>query len=121
MATEKGWFDRAADKAKSSFKVAKDSSLGKGFISAYNNVIGKEFGMIDGGTPDGVHSGTRGKSKGLKSAIKPDDTKNRAVRKDGEFKIIGAGGSTYYTDIQKSESYTPKGSESKSNTGTTLN
>ena len=118
MATEKGWFDRAADKAKSSFKVAKDSSLGKGFISAYNNVIGKEFGMIDGGTPDGVHSGTRGKSNGLKSAVKPDDTKNRAVRKDGEFKIVGAGGSKYYADIQPSESYTPKGSETTTNTGT---
>jgi hypothetical protein len=118
MATEKGWFDRAADKAKSSFKVAKDSSLGKGFISAYNNVIGKEFGMIDGGTPDGVHSGTRGKSNGLKSAVKLDDTKNRAVRKDGEFKIVGAGGSKYYADIQPSESYTPKGSETTTNTGT---
>ena len=85
MAEEKGWFDKVADKSKSAFKVAKDSSLGKGFISAYNNVIGKEFGMIDGGTPDGVHSGTRSKGKGLKAPIKPDQTKARAVKTDSEF------------------------------------
>jgi hypothetical protein len=119
MADEKGWFDKISDKSKSAFKVAKDSSLGKGFISAYNNVIGKEFGMIDGGTPDGVHSGTRGKSKGLKSAPKkPDQTGNRAVAVDQPFTIVSTGGSKYYTDVQPSESYTPKGSESTSNTGT---
>jgi hypothetical protein len=118
MAEEKGWFDKVADKSKSAFKVAKDSSLGKGFISAYNNVIGKEFGMIDGGTPDGVHSGTRSKGKGLKAPIKPDQTKARAVKTDSEFKIVSPGGSQYYADIQPSESYTPKGSESNTNTGT---
>ena len=104
MADEKGWFDRQKDKVKSTFKVAKDSSLGKGFISAYNNVIGKEFGMIDGGTPDGVHSGTRGKSKGLKSAPKkPDQTGNRAVAKDQPFTLVETGGSKYYTDVQFKE------------------
>lgn len=118
MAAEKGWFDRAKDSAKSGFKVAKESSLGKGFISAYNNVIGKEFGMIDGATPDGVHSGTKSRGRALKAAIKPDQTKNRAVKADEPFTIVSSKGSQYYTDIQPSESYTPKGSESSTNTGT---
>jgi hypothetical protein len=109
---------KVKDKGKAAFKVAKDSSLGKGFISAYNNVIGKEFGMIDGGTPDGVHSGAKGRGRALKSAAKPDQTKARAVKADQPFTIVSAGGSQYYTDVQPSESYTPKGSESKSNTGT---
>jgi hypothetical protein len=125
MAKEKGWYESAVEaaneakaKGKAAFKIAKNSSLGKGAINAYNNVIGREFGMIDGGTPDGVHSGTKGKSKGLKSNNQPDQTLARAVRKDGEFTIVGTGGSTYYTDVQPSESYTPKGSESNGNTGT---
>jgi len=118
MADEKGWFDRQKDKFKSTFKVAKQTSLGKGFINAYNNVIGSEFGMIDGGTPDGVHSGTKGRGRALKAAIKPDQTKARAVKSDQPFTTVSTGGSTYYTDIQPSESYTPKGSESKTNTGT---
>ena len=122
----KWWPERAddavkagKDKIKSGFKVAKESSLGKGFISAYNNILGKEIGVIDGSASDGVHSGTKkGRGKTLKSAVKPDQTGNRAVKSDQPFTIVSAGGSQYYTDIEPTESYTPKGSESSTNTGT---
>lgn len=125
--TEKSWLDweidnavqKTKDKAKAGFKVAKESSLGKGFISAYNNVIGREFGMIDAATPDGVNSGTkRGRGKGLKSDVPKDQTDERAKKSDKEFVVVEAGGSKYYTDIHKSESYTPKDTEASPNTGT---
>jgi len=125
MSEEKGWLDRAQQRAddikgktKSIFKIAKESDTGKGFINAYNNVIGSEFGTIDAGTPDGINSGTRGRGTLLKAAINPDGTQARAVSSDQPFLITSAGGSQYYTDIQPSESYTPKGGEAATNTGT---
>lgn len=119
MAEEKGFFDKVKEKAGSAFKTTKDSSIGKGFISAVKNVSGLDLENLDGSNPDGVHSGSKGKKKKPvgKDKKNPDQTQKRAAASDTPFTILGAepGKSKYYSDIVDSETYksTQPGTEGK--------
>jgi len=111
---EKDWFDKVKDEAKAALKIVKESSIGKGFISAQNSVLGYDQNGIDATNPDGVHSGSKGNSRAMGS--KPDQTKNRAIAKDEPFTILSVNvkevkdgvettRSKYYSDIVESEFY----------------
>jgi hypothetical protein len=118
MAEAKGWFDKVTEKAGSAFKTTKDSSVGKGFISAVKNVTGLDLENLDGANPDGVHSGSKGGGKPVANDKQnPDQTQIRAVASDTPFTILGAetGKSKYYSDIVDSEIYksTQPGNEGK--------
>jgi hypothetical protein len=118
MAGEKGWFDKVTEKAGSAFKTTKDSSLGKGFISAVKNVTGLDLENLDGSNPDGVHSGSNGKKPAVGTDKKnADQTQKRAASSDKPFTILGAepGKSKYYSEIVDSETYksTQTGTEGK--------
>jgi len=102
------------------FKTVSQSALGKGFISAYNDVIGDEFGRISDGSPDGVKGQVKRGRATLKLDEKPDHTKVRATAMDQPFTVVSSGGSQYYTDIVQSESYTPGEAEAAQNTGTAV-
>lgn len=118
MAGEKGWFDKVTEKAGSAFKTTKESSIGKGFISAVKNVAGLDAANIEGSNPDGVHSGSKGSGKPVAKDPKTEDqTQKRAASSDQPFTILGAetGKSKYYSDIVDSEVYksTQPGNEGK--------
>ena len=117
MADEKGWFDKAKEKAGSAFKTTKDSSVGKGFISAVKNVTGLDLENLDGSNPDGVHSGSTGAGKPVaKNKQSTDLTQLRAASQDAPFGVLNSKtGSKYYSDIVKSEIYksTQPGNEGK--------
>jgi hypothetical protein len=108
MAEAKGWFDKATEKAGSAFKTTKDSSVGKGFISAVKNVTGLDLENLDGANPDGVHSGSIGSEKPVAKDKKSTDlTQLRAASQDAPFGILNSKtGSKYYSDIAESEKYT---------------
>jgi len=109
MAGEKGWFDKVQEKAGSAFKTTKESSIGKGFISAVKNVTGLDLENIDGSNPDGIHSGSDGlyrRPVGV-DRLNPDVTQLRAAAQDAPFAITGSTkASKYYSDIVDSEKYT---------------
>ena len=118
MAEAKGFFDKVKEKAGSAFKTTKDSSIGKGFISAVKNVTGLDLENLDGANPDGVHSGSKGGKPAVGTDKKnADQTQKRAAATDEPFKILGAepGKSKYYSDIVDSEIYksTQPGNEGK--------
>jgi hypothetical protein len=117
MAEAKGFFDKVTEKAGSAFKTTKDSSLGKGFISAVKNVTGLDLENLDGSNPDGVHSGSKGGGKAVaKNKQSTDLTQLRAASQDAPFGVLNSKtGSKYYSDIVKSEIYksTQPGNEGK--------
>jgi hypothetical protein len=117
MAEAKGFFDKVKEKAGSAFKTTKDSSIGKGFISAVKNVSGLDLENLDGSNPDGVHSGSKGKKKPVaKNKQSTDLTQLRAASQDAPFGILNSKtGSKYYSDIVDSEVYksTQPGNEGK--------
>ena len=119
MAGAKDFFDKVKEKAGSAFKTTKDSSIGKGFISAVKNVSGYDPDNLDGANPDGVHSGSDNLYRRPVGTDKknPDLTQLRAAAQDAPFAILGAaaGKSKYYGDIVDSETYksTQPGTEGK--------
>ena len=117
MAEAKGFFDKVKEKAGSAFKTTKDSSIGKGFISAVKNVTGLDLDNLDGSNPDGVHSGSKGKGKAVaKNKQSTDLTQLRAASQDAPFGVLNSKtGSKYYSDIADSEVYksTQPGNEGK--------
>lgn len=117
MAEAKGFFDKVKEKAGSAFKTTKDSSIGKGFISAVKNVSGLDLENLDGSNPDGVHSGSKGKGKPVaKNKQSTDLTQLRAASQDAPFGVLNSKtGSKYYSDIVDSEIYksTQPGNEGK--------
>ena len=119
MAEEKGWFDKAKEKAGSAFKTTKESSIGKGFISAVKNVTGLDIENLDGSNPDGVHSGSKGPKATPVGVNKRngDLTQNRAAATDTPFTVFAANDnkSKYYSDIVDSETYksTQPGTENR--------
>lgn len=104
----KGWFDKASEKVGSAFKITKESSIGKGFISAVKNVIGLDLDNLDGSNPDGVHSGSNGKKKPVGTNKKSTNlTLLRAASQDAPFGVLNSKkGSKYYSKIVESETYT---------------
>jgi hypothetical protein len=109
MAGEKGWFDKVTEKAGSAFKTTKESSVGKGFISAVKSISGYDIENLDGSNPDGVHSGSDNLYKRPVGTNKknPDLTQLRAAAQDAPFAITGSiTKSKYYSDIVDSEVYT---------------
>lgn len=117
MAEAKGFFDKVKEKAGSAFKTTKDSSIGKGFISAVKNVSGLDLENLDGSNPDGVHSGSKGGGKAVaKNKQSTDLTQLRAASQDAPFGVLNSKtGSKYYSDIVDSEVYksTQPGNEGK--------
>jgi len=118
MAEEKGWYDKAKEKAGSAFKTTKDSALGKGFISAVKNITGLDLENLDGSNPDGVHSGSKGKKTKpvAKNKKSTDLTQLRAASQDAPFGVLNSTKtSKYYSEIVDSEVYksTQVGNEGK--------
>lgn len=111
----KGWFDKAADKVGSAFKTTKESSIGKGFISAVKNVIGLDLENLDGSNPDGVHSGSKGEKKAVGGTRQSTNlTLLRAASQDAPFGVLNSKkGSKYYSEIVESEIYTSTSPTSK--------
>jgi len=113
----KGFFDKVSEKVGSAFKTTKESSIGKGFISAIKNVSGFDIENLDGSNPDGVHSGSDNLYRRPVGADKksPDLTMLRTAAQGAPFAISGAepGASKYYNDIVDSEIYISTSATSK--------
>jgi hypothetical protein len=104
----KGFLDKVAEKAGSAFKTTKDSSIGKGFISAVKNVTGLDLENLDGSNPDGVHSGSKGPAKPVATNKKSGAVDGaNTIKTDNPFTVKSGtpGKSTYYNDHVDSEIY----------------
>jgi len=105
------YFDKVSYNIKDGFKIAKESSFGKGTISAVKDITGYDINNIDGSNPDGVNAGSKKSGNVIKSAVPVNDFKTfeRAKMQDQPFTMVdGTGVSKYYTEVVQAEQYRAK-------------